>query len=84
MAKLKLSKKKQDELIKKFGHIPTQEEVFQKIIESQERLANALKGAWDTRPADPDIEKDLLEVGERAGKLRKELQRMMEQKTKKK
>lgn len=81
MAKLKLSKKKQDELIKKLGHIPTQEEVFQKIIESQERLADALKGAWETRPDDPEIEKQLLTVGGRAGKLRKELQKVIKQKT---
>jgi len=80
MKKLKLSQKKQAELVEKFGHIPTQEEVFQKILESQERLAEALKGAWETKPSDPEVEKDLLEVGERAGKLRKELQKILKKK----
>lgn len=58
------------------GRMPTKEEIFQKIIESQGRMAQALKGAWETKPDDPDSRKQLLEVGERSAKLRKEIQKM--------
>lgn len=77
MKKIQLSKKRKEEIIKLYGHIPTKEEVFQKIIESQERLANALKGAWETKPQDSKTVKQLLEVGARSGKLRKELEKLI-------
>lgn len=58
------------------GRMPTKEDIFQKIIESQERMAQALKGAWETKPNDPKVKKQLLEVGERSAKLKKEIQKM--------
>ena len=59
------------------GRMPTKEEIFQKIIESQERMAQALKGAWETKPDDAETRKQLLEVGERSAKLKKEIQKML-------
>ncbi len=77
MTKVKLSKKRREEIMKQFGgRMPTIEEIFQKIIESQDRMAQALKGAWETRPEDPEITKKLLEVGERSAKLKTKLQRL--------
>lgn len=71
--KLKLSKKKEAELIKKFGHVPTEEEILEKIKASQERLMSALAGALKTAPDDPKIRKQLLEAVEKAAKLRGEV-----------
>ena len=73
----KLSKKRKEEIMKQFGgRMPTKEEIFQKIIESQERMAKALKGAWETKPDDPETRSQLLEVGEISAKLKKEIQKM--------
>ena len=73
----KLSKKRKEEIMKQFGgRMPTKEEIFQKIMESQERMAQALKGAWETKPDDPKIRKQLLEVGERSAKLKKGIQKV--------
>ncbi len=77
MSKAGLSKKRKEEIMKQFGgRMPTKEEIFQKIMESQERMAQALKGAWETKPDDPETKKQLLEVGERSAKLKKEIQKM--------
>lgn len=73
----KLSKKRREEIMKQFGgRIPTKEEIFQKIMESQNRLAEALKGAWETKPDDLETKKQLLEIGERSAKLRKNIQKI--------
>lgn len=73
----KLSKKRKEEIKKQFGgRMPTKEEIFQKIMDSQERMAKALKGAWGTKPNDPKVTKQLLEVGERSAKLKKEIQKI--------
>lgn len=82
MTKSKITKKQKEELIKKFGHIPTKEEIFQKLLQSQERLAQALKGAWETAPDDENIKQTLLEVGEKSSKLKKDIEGLF--KTKKK
>lgn len=55
--------------------MPTKEEIFQKIMESQERLAQALKGAWETKPDDEETRKKLLEVGERSAKLKAKIKK---------
>ncbi|KKU90337.1 MAG: hypothetical protein UY21_C0024G0008 [Microgenomates group bacterium GW2011_GWA1_48_10] len=39
----KISKKLEQELIAKYGHVPTKEEIFAKIKTSQERMIEALK-----------------------------------------
>lgn len=67
---LKLSKKKEKELIKKFGHIPTKEEIFEHIKASQERMIWALGKAMETAPDDPKIRQQLLEAVEKATTLR--------------
>lgn len=73
----KLSKKRKEEIMKQFGgRMPTKEEIFQKIMESQERMAQALKGAWETKPDDPKIKEQLLEVGERSAKLKAEIKKV--------
>ncbi|MBI1982079.1 MAG: hypothetical protein HYY87_02110 [Candidatus Levybacteria bacterium] len=75
----KLSKKRKEEIMKQFGgRMPTKKEIFQKIMESQERMAQALKGAWETKPDDPKVAEQLLEVGERSARLKKEIQRMFD------
>ncbi len=72
----KLSQKRKAEIMKQFGgRMPTREEIFQKIMESQERMAQALKGAWETKPDDPKVKKRLLEVGERSAKLKAEIKK---------
>ena len=68
--KLKLSKKQEKELIKKYGHVPTMEEVFERIKASQEKLMSALAGALQTAPDDPQIREQLLEAVEKAGQMR--------------
>ncbi|MBI2195522.1 MAG: hypothetical protein HYU48_00545 [Candidatus Levybacteria bacterium] len=76
MKKPKLSKKRKEEIMKQFGgRMPTKKEIFQKIMESQERMAQALKGAWEAKPDDPKIREQLLEIGERAGKMKKEIEK---------
>ncbi len=68
----KLSKKRREEIMKQFGgRMPTKEEIFEKIRASQERLMEFLAGAAKTAPEDPQIRKQLLEVIEKAGNLRK-------------
>jgi len=69
----KLSKKKKEEIIKKYGKIPSKEEVFQKLKESQERLVYSLAKAWETAPDNPQIRSELLEAMEKALKLRSDL-----------
>lgn len=71
--KIKLSKKKEAELIKKFGHVPTEKEILDKIKASQERLITALAGALKTAPNDPEIRKQLLAAVEKALQLRGEV-----------
>ncbi|OGY26022.1 MAG: hypothetical protein A2Z24_02820 [Candidatus Woykebacteria bacterium RBG_16_44_10] len=70
MAKSKLTKKKKEELIKKFGHVPTKEEIFEKLKASQERLMWALSGALKTAPPDLELRKQLLQAIEKAATLR--------------
>lgn len=53
------------------GRMPTKEEIFEKIRASQERLMQALAGAARTAPDDPEVKKQLMEVIEKAGSLRK-------------
>lgn len=67
---MKLSKKQEAELIKKYGHVPTKEEIFEKIKASQEIMMRALAGALKTAPKDPKIREQLLEAVEKATKLR--------------
>lgn len=75
----KLSQKRKEEIMKQFGgRMPTKEEIFQKIMESQERMAQTLKGAWESKPDDPEVKEQLLEIGERAGKLKKEIKKAFE------
>lgn len=72
MTKVKLSKKRREEIMKQFGgRMPTREEIFEKIRASQERLMSALAGAARTAPDDPEVRKQLMEVIQRAGNLRK-------------
>lgn len=69
----KLTKKQKEGLIKKYGKIPSKKEIFEKLQTSQERMINALKGAWENMPEDiSSKERDvLIDVIERATKLRK-------------
>lgn len=70
----KLSKKRKEEIMKQFGsRMPTKEEVFEKIRASQERMMEALKGAYETAPDDPNVRKDLVNVIEKATKMRSKL-----------
>ena len=67
--KSKISDKDKQKIIKEFGHYPpTKEELFQKIMESQKRMSEALAGAWENAP-DEEARKTLIEVGEKASKL---------------
>lgn len=68
--KNKLNAKQKEEIIKKYGKIPSKEEVFEKIAASQEKLIAALMGAWESAPNDPKIRKDLLKAMEKAMDLR--------------
>lgn len=69
----KLSQKRREEIIKKYGKIPTKEEVFQKIRESQERLIVSLAKAWEVAPPDPAIRKEVLEAMGKAVELREKV-----------
>ena len=69
----RLAKKQKEEIIKKYGKVPSKEEIFQKIRESQERLVASLIKAWEAAPDDPKIRKELLQAMERAVNLRKEV-----------
>lgn len=69
----KLTTKQKREIIKKYGKIPTKDEVFQKLRESQERMIVSLAAAWETAPDDPKIRKQLLEAIEKAVKFRERL-----------
>jgi len=42
------------------GRMPTKEEVFEKIRILQERMINALKGAYESAPDDPKVRNDLV------------------------
>ncbi|OGY21931.1 MAG: hypothetical protein A2126_00170 [Candidatus Woykebacteria bacterium GWB1_45_5] len=66
----KPTKKQKEELIKKFGHVPTKEEIFERLKASQERLMWALSGALETAPDDPKLRKQLLQAIEKAATLR--------------
>ena len=72
--KPKLSKERKEEIMKQFGgRMPTQEEIFEKIRASQERLMQALAGAAKTAPDDPKVRKELLSAIEKAGSFRKKI-----------
>ena len=69
--KSKLTKKQREKIMKQYGgRMPTKEEIFEKIKASQERMMQALAGAARTAPDDPKVRSQLLEVIERAAKLR--------------
>ena len=72
MAK-KLSKKKKEEIIKKYGKIPSKKELFDKIKESQERLVVSLVMAWKTAPDGPKIREEIIEAMEKALNLREKV-----------
>lgn len=65
-----MTKKKKEELIKKFGHVPTKTEIFENLKASQERLIWALSGALETAPDDPKLRKQILQAIEKAATLR--------------
>lgn len=69
----KLTKEKKEELIKKFGHIPTKEEVFDKIRQAQERLVVSLIAAWESAPSDPAVREQILEAMKEAVNLREKV-----------
>lgn len=72
--KSKLTEAQRKKIMKQFGgRMPTQEEIFEKIKASQERLMTALAGAARTAPNDPEIKKQLMEAIEKAGSLRKRI-----------
>lgn len=78
--KKKISKKDKQRIIKEFGHYPpTKEEIFQKIMESQKRMAEALVGAWKTAPGEEE-KKMLIEVGEKAAKLQSHIKKAFNKK----
>ena len=78
MVQRKLSKRRKEEIMKQFGgKMPTKASILKKIIESQERMANALKGAYESAPDDPEVKKQLIEVGERTSKLKKEIEKLL-------
>lgn len=76
----RLTKKWKQELIKKYGHVPTKKEIFQKLKESQERLIYPLAGAWQTAPDDPEERKKLLKSIKEAIKLREKVYKMIGEK----
>ncbi len=69
----KLSKKRKEEIIKKYGKIPSKKEIFEKIKQSQERMIVALARAWEVAPDDPKTREELMEATEKAVKLREKL-----------
>lgn len=70
----KLSKKRIEEIKKQFGgKIPTKEELMQKIIESQQRMVDALEGAYKNAPNDPKIKEEILTAVEKSVKLKKNI-----------
>lgn len=80
MAKVKLSKKRKEEIMREFGgKMPTKEDILEKILQSQQRMAESLKGAWENAPDDPEIKKQLLEVGERSMKLKKKIEKVLKE-----
>lgn len=80
LMRLKLKKRQREELIQKFGHIPTRKEIFEKIKKSQERLIYSLAGAWETAPDNPHERKQLLKAIEKAIKMREEIYKMIGEK----
>lgn len=69
----KLTKKEKEEIIKKYGKIPSKEEIFEKIKQSQEKMIVSLARAWEVAPNDPGIKEELMEATEKAVKLREKL-----------
>lgn len=69
----KLDPKTKEKLIKEFGRLPTKEEIFEKLIQSQERMIRALAGASKTAPEDPQIRTQLLKAMEKAIELREKI-----------
>jgi len=69
-----LAPKLREKLMQQYGgRMPTQEEVFEKIRASQERLMTALVGMAKTAPNDPEIKKQLMEAMQKAAELRKKV-----------
>ena len=78
--KKKLSKKREKELIAKYGHVPTKKEIFEKMKASQERLIYSLAGALATAPDDPGTREQLFEAIDKAFQLREKIYKMMDKK----
>lgn len=77
MKKTKLGRKQKEKLTAKFGHVPTKEEMFAHIKESQEKLVRSLAGALATAPDDSQTREQLLKAFEKATNLRIKLYGMM-------
>ncbi len=69
----KPSKKREQEIIAKYGKIPTKQELFEKIKESQERIIISLVKAWEVVPDNIEDRKQLLEASGKAMNLRDSL-----------
>ena len=61
----------------------TAEDVFAAMAHSLERMNEALRGAWDTRPeGDQEVEDQLLDILAAGQKLEREIHGLMDQKRK--
>lgn len=76
-----LTKKQKDELIEKYGHIPTEEEVVENIRASSQKVLTALAAAWDSAPDDPKIKADIVKALKKALDLRKKIEDTIEKKS---
>lgn len=73
--------KQKQEIIKKFGHIPTKEELFAKIRESNQKMITALEGAWNCAPKEPAVRKQLTDAVAKASQLTKKLNELLKKAT---
>lgn len=82
--KSKLSKKREAEIRAQFGgKLPTPEEIFQKIAESQERMTQALKGAYESAPDDPKQREQLIDLIDKSVKLKEKIKKTFKTSVKK-
>jgi len=71
------TREKRKKLVAKFGQSFSEEEILEKLKQSQEKMIRALAGALTTAPDDPEIRSELLEAVEKAMQMRSKIYGMI-------
>ena len=71
-----MAKMKDDRFVKQIGRLPDDDELFSKILVSEELLTRIIENAWHTAPDNEEIRERLIRISERSAKLREGIKKI--------